>query len=100
MAIPLMAIMAAAQYASAADKEKRQRFQAAQTQRLSPWTGLQAGPIEDANPVGIGMQAYGGHVAMEQNQELADQGKRLSDAQARYYDAMADNPWFKNRRPY
>lgn len=45
----------------AADKEAKDRALAADTQRFSPWTGLQAGPIEHANPVGdIFQGAVGG----------------------------------------
>lgn len=40
------------------DKEKRQRKLAAATQRYSPWTGLQAGPIQEADPFGSALQ-YG-----------------------------------------
>ncbi len=40
----------------AADKEAKDRQLAADTQRFSPWTGMQAGPIEQANPVGDVLQ--------------------------------------------
>lgn len=39
-------------------KEERQRKLAAETQRYSPWTQLKAGPIEEADPFGTGLQ-YG-----------------------------------------
>ncbi len=41
------------------NKEKRQRKLAAETQRLSPWTGMSAGPINEADPLGS-MLAFGG----------------------------------------
>lgn len=45
----------------AADKETKDRALAADTQRYSPWTGLQAAPVEAANPVGDVLQgAVGG----------------------------------------
>lgn len=44
-------------------KEKRQRKLAAETQRLSPWTGLQAGPIQEADAFGNALQ-YGTTGAM------------------------------------
>ncbi len=37
-------------------KEKRQRHLAAETQRYSPWTGMQAGPIQEADPFGSMLQ--------------------------------------------
>lgn len=39
-------------------KEARQRELAARTQELSPWTGIQAGKIQEADPFGTAMQ-YG-----------------------------------------
>lgn len=39
-------------------KEDRQRKLAAETQRNSPWTGLKAGNIQEADPWGTAMQ-YG-----------------------------------------
>ena len=45
------------------DREKRQRKLAAETQRYSPWTGLKAGPIQEADPFGSALQ-YGGAGAM------------------------------------
>ncbi len=44
-------------HAAAADKERRQRSLAASTQRYSPWTHMQAGPIEEA---GSGLESIGG----------------------------------------
>lgn len=35
-----------------ADKEKRDRALAADTQRYSPWTGMQAAPVEENDVVG------------------------------------------------
>ncbi len=37
-------------------KEQRQRKLASETQRNSPWTGLQANPIQEADPIGTAMQ--------------------------------------------
>lgn len=39
-------------FASDKPKEKRQRELAATTQQLSPWTGMQAGPIQEADLLG------------------------------------------------
>jgi hypothetical protein len=48
-------------------KEERQRQLAAATQRFSPWTGLQAGKIEEADPFGNAMN-YGAMGAGMQDQ--------------------------------
>jgi hypothetical protein len=47
-----MLILAAGQAVSDMGKESRQRQLAASTQRYSPWTGLKANDIEQANPIG------------------------------------------------
>ncbi len=39
-------------------QEKRDRELAARTQELSPWTGLRANPVKNANPMGNAM-GYG-----------------------------------------
>ncbi len=39
-------------------KEERQRKLAAATQRLNPWTGLKANPIQEADPFGSALK-YG-----------------------------------------
>ena len=83
MPIPLIAIAAAAGLLKGmtidAQKEKRDKELAAETQRLSPWTGLKAGPIQYADPVGSAMSfGLAGHQiqqGMNQdalNQKLAD----------------------------
>lgn len=83
MALPLMAIMALAGLAKGMTvdraKEDRQRKLAAETQRLSPWTGMQAGPIQEADPLGsaIAFGATGNQIATGQkndalNEKMAD----------------------------
>lgn len=56
MPIPLLAIGAALgltkHFAVDAPRERRQRKLAAETQRLSPWTGLSAGPIQEPDLLG------------------------------------------------
>lgn len=37
-------------------KEKRQRKLAAETTRLSPWTGMRAAPVQEADPFGSALQ--------------------------------------------
>lgn len=61
-------------------KEKRQRKLAAETQRLSPWTGMEAGPVEEANPFGSALQ-YGTTGAMMGAQyEQMQSDKALNEA--------------------
>lgn len=78
--------MSAAQYKAQQDREDRDRRLAAQTQAYSPWTGLQAGNIREADLVGtIGQGAVQG-VAMEQQMDAAENQKKLQEAQMKYYN--------------
>ena len=67
-------------------KEQRQRKLAAETQRLSPWTGLQAGQIQEADPVGTAMQfgATGAQIGS---------GYKKSQTDDQALQNMKDNPW-------
>lgn len=69
-------------------KEDRQRWLASQTQRYSPWTGLRANPVEEADPFGSAMQGGVQGYAMGQNMENANASKKLADAQTKYLEAM------------
>jgi len=62
-------------------KEKRQRQLAAETQRYSPWTGLSAQPIQEADPWGsvIGGGATG--LSLGQSLERATLEDELKKAQ-------------------
>lgn len=58
-------------------KENRQRKLAAETIRYSPWTHMQAGPIQEADPLGstlafgmTGAQMQQGHQAFQSDQAL------------------------------
>lgn len=60
-------------------KEERQRKLAGETQRYSPWTGMQAGGIQEADALGsalsfgmTGAQVKGGMDQQEINKKLAD----------------------------
>lgn len=68
------------------EKEDRQRKLAAETQRYSPWTKMQAGEIKEADPMGnalqFGMSGYG----VQQNMENRDA----------YNQNMADNKQFRS----
>ena len=61
------------------DKENRQRTLAAATQRYSPWTGLRAGPIEEADPFGKMLGGAGAGASFGQNYENAQAAKALQD---------------------
>ena len=64
-------------------KASRQRKLAAETQRLSPWTGLQAGPVKEADPLGSALQfgLTGAQVGsnLEESARQADLDKALSE---------------------
>lgn len=70
-------------------KEDRDRWLASQTQRYSPWTGLRAGPIQEADPLGNTLQGGVSGYAQGQNIQNADAGRKLMDAQTRYYNALS-----------
>lgn len=59
-------------------KEQRQRKLAGETQRLSPWTGLQAGQIQEADPIGTAMQFGATGAMMGQGYEAS----KLNEAAA------------------
>jgi hypothetical protein len=59
-------------YAVDAPKEARQRKLAAATQRYSPWTGLKAGSVQEADPFGSTLQGgMAGATYGVQNKALA-----------------------------
>jgi hypothetical protein len=66
-------------------KEERQRALAAETQRYSPWTGLQANKVQEADPFGSAMQ-FGTTGAMMGSgiQNMQSQNK-LMDNMSKYY---------------
>lgn len=62
-------------------KEERDRTLAAETQRLSPWTGLKADKVKEADMLGSAL-TYGGQGAViEQNLQNAKSQEKLADAQ-------------------
>lgn len=67
--------------ASDSGKESRDKKLAAETQRYSPWTGLQAQPVHYADPAGSAMQGFGSGVAMHQGMQNAEMDQKLKDAQ-------------------
>lgn len=61
-------------------REDRQRRLAAETQRYSPWTHLQAGPIQEADPFGSALQGGLQGAAMGQNIETSKLNNDLTKA--------------------
>lgn len=60
-------------------KEERQRKLAAETQRYSPWTGLKANAIQEADPFGTALQFGATGASMSAAQQQADLDKALTD---------------------
>jgi len=63
-------------------REAQDVWLAAQTQRYSPWTGLKAGAINRADPLGSAMQGGAQGYAMGQNIESAAAEKELNQLRA------------------
>lgn len=68
-------------------KENRQRQLAAETQRYSPWTGMQAQAIQNADPLGSAMQ--GGFTGFSLGQGMQNQaaGQKFADSYMKNMDA-------------
>ncbi len=62
-------------------KEERQRVLAAETQRYSPWTGLKANKIEEADPMGSAMTFGAAGLGLGQGMESAAAQNKLMEAQ-------------------
>lgn len=60
-------------------KEERQRKLAGETQRLSPWTHMQANPIQEADPFGSALQFGATGASMQQGYQNAQTQKALAD---------------------
>lgn len=73
-----------------APKEKRQRELAAKTQELSPWTGIRAGAIEEADPFGSALK-YGATGAS------MGAGNAQAAMDNEYKKAMIDNLKMQNQ---
>lgn len=71
-------------------REQRQRTLAAATQRYSPWTGLKANPIQEADPVGSAL-SYGS--------AGAQMGVNMQDSQAKTNLMNQQSQWLK-QNPY
>lgn len=62
-------------------KEGRQRALAAETARMSPWTGLKPEPIQEADPFGSAIQGGMSGASFGQNMEDQASKKQLMEAQ-------------------
>lgn len=71
-------------------KEARQRKLAAETQRYSPWTGLHAGSIDEADPFGATLQGAASGASFGQNMQQND-----ADLESK----QAYKDWMKSRTP-
>ena len=61
-------------------KEKRQRELAAKTQELSPWTGLKASGIEEADPFGSALQfgTTGAMMSAANKKDIAESARQTT----------------------
>lgn len=69
------------------DKEDRQRKLAAETQRLSPWTGNKAGEIKEADPIGSALQYGATGAQLQQGYQNSQANQKLANAQANWLNA-------------
>lgn len=67
-----------------APKADRQRKLAAETQRYSPWTGLKANPVQEADPVGSALQFGATGAQLSSGMQNADAQKGLMEAQTNW----------------
>lgn len=78
-------------------KARRQRQLAAATQRYSPWTGLQAGPVEEPNALGSAATGALAGAAYGQNKDAADEEAATKQAYRDYLNkagqAQLMNSW-------
>lgn len=65
---------------------ERDRKLAAETQRFSPWTGLKAQPVKEANVMGDAMTFGLAGASMGQNMEAAKAQNGLTAAMTNYYN--------------
>lgn len=65
----------------------RQRTLAAATQRYSPWTGLKADPVKDADPAGSMLQFGATGAALGQGMQNATAQQGLAQAQTRWLNS-------------
>lgn len=67
-------------------REDRQRKLAAETQRYSPWTGLRAGNIQEADPFGESLNMGMTGAAFGQNMDKAAADEALKERQMKWFE--------------
>jgi hypothetical protein len=75
-------------------KEQRQRKLASQTQLYSPWTGLKAQPVQDADTFGSALQGVTAGAMYKQGQQANDRADQELAMKSKLYSAFngAQNP--------
>jgi hypothetical protein len=66
-------------------REERQRKLAAETARLSPWTGLKPSAVQESDLLGNLMQGGSTGAGMGQNYQRMGSDQKLNDAMTSYY---------------
>lgn len=66
-------------------REKRDRLLAAQTQMYSPWTGLKAEPVQEADAVGTALQTGAAGASFWQGLQQAQREQELTEAMRDWY---------------
>lgn len=66
-------------------KAQRQRALAAATQRYSPWTGLKANQVQEADPFGSALQYGATGATMGANYQNMQNQNKLMDSMSQYY---------------
>lgn len=80
-------------------KEKRQRELAAKTQELSPWTGMKAGAIQEADTLGTAMQ-YGATGLSMDRQMKYDEAMEQALKRGEYGSVLkSDGGWSNVQTP-
>lgn len=74
-------------------RAKRENDLAAETTRLSPWTHMQAKPVQQADPWGDALQFAGTGAQIGQGFENNELDKQLKEAQIEKLLAKPANPW-------
>lgn len=94
--LPLLAIGALAGLGKSllidGPKEERQRKLAAETQRLSPWTGLKAEPVQEADPLGSALSFGLAGAQLGQGMEQADLNEAMMKKQMEFLDRQNAAP--------
>lgn len=69
-------------------KEERQRKVEATKARWSPWTGMQPGQVQEADPFGSAMQGGMALAGLSQSMQQADAQNKMLDAQKNWFNSQ------------